>query len=205
MREGLLIVISAPSGGGKGTVLQALFAAEEDLKLSVSATTRGPRPGEVHGREYYFLSEEEFQGLIDRGEMLEHARFVDHSYGTPREPVRRWQAEGKDVVLEIEVQGGAQVKRIEPNCVSIFLTPPSLAVLEQRLRGRGTEDEETVRKRLAQAREELSHAGEYDYLVINDRLEDAVDDVRAILRAERRRSRRNEEQIERMLTDAQTQ
>ena len=146
MDKGLLLVISAPSGGGKGTILQELFAQDENLRLSVSATTRGPRPGEEHGKQYYFLSREEFEGLIQEGKMLEHAEYVGNYYGTPRQPVEDWMDQGHDVVLEIEVKGGAQVKQLMPECVSIFILPPSMKVLEKRLRGRGTEDEETIQK-----------------------------------------------------------
>ena len=196
MDKGLLLVISAPSGGGKGTILKELFAQDENLRLSVSATTRSPRPGEEHGKQYYFLSHE--------GKMLEHAEYVGNYYGTPREPVEAWMEEGHDVVLEIEVKGGAQVKKLMPECVSIFILPPSMKVLEKRLRGRGTEDEETIQKRLAKAREEIPHAKEYDYIVYNDALEDAVSDLQAIVRAEKRTFSRNTNSIERVLEDAET-
>lgn len=200
--KGLLLVISAPSGGGKGTVLKELFAQDENLRLSVSATTRSPRPGEVHGEQYYFISKEEFEKMIAGGEMLEHAQYVGNYYGTPRGPVEAWREEGRDVVLEIEVQGGAQIKKICPDCVSVFLLPPSMQVLEKRLRGRGTEEDSVVQKRLAVAREEIPHASEYDYVVYNDRLEDAVLDIQAILRAEKRKYTRNSDCMERVFTDA---
>ena len=183
MDKGLLLVISAPSGGGKGTILQELFAQDENLRLSVSATTRGPRPGEEHGKQYYFLSREEFEGLIQEGKMLEHAEYVGNYYGTPRQPVEDWMDQGHDVVLEIEAKGGAQ---------------------EKRLRGRGTEDEETIQKRLAKAREEIPHAKDYDYIVYNDALEDAVSDLRAIIKAEKLKFSRNTNSIERVLEDAET-
>lgn len=204
MKKGLLVVISAPSGGGKGTILKELFATDKNLRLSVSATTRQPRPGEEHGKHYYFISREEFEAMIREGKMLEHARYVDNYYGTPRGPVEEWTGKGLDVVLEIEVQGGAQVKRLMPECVSIFIMPPSLEVLAERLRGRGTEDEATVLKRLETARQEIPHAAEYDYIVTNDRLEDAVEDIRAILRAEKLKYSRNTDCIERMLENAET-
>ena len=204
MDKGLLLVISAPSGGGKGTILQELFAQDENLRLSVSATTRGPRPGEEHGKQYYFLSREEFEGLIQEGEMLEHAEYVGNYYGTPRQPVEDWMDQGHDVVLEIEVKGGAQVKQLMPEGVSIFILPPSMKVLEKRLRGRGTEDEETIQKRLAKAREEIPHAKDYDYIVYNDALEDAVSDLRAIIKAEKLKFSRNTNSIERVLEDAET-
>lgn len=202
--KGLLLVISAPSGGGKGTILKELFAQDDNLRLSVSATTRAPRPGEEHGKQYYFISREEFESLISQNKMLEHAEYVGNYYGTPRDPVEEWLAAGNDVVLEIEVQGGAQVKKLMPECVSIFILPPSMKVLEDRLRGRGTEAEETVQKRLSTARREIPQAKEYDYIVFNDRLEDAVDDIQAILRAEKLKYSRNADSTERVLNNAET-
>ncbi len=191
MKKGILLVVSAPSAGGKGTILKELFRQDGNLRMSVSATTRQPRPGEENGKDYYFMSREEFQELVAGGRMLEHAEYVGNCYGTPREPVEEWLAQGLDVVLEIDVQGGAQIKRLAPDCVSVFITPPSMEVLEKRLRDRGTEDDETVCKRLAAAREELPHAEDYDYIVVNDRLEDAVEDMLAILRSEKRKYVRN--------------
>lgn len=202
--KGLLLVVSAPSGGGKGTILKELFAQDDNLRLSVSATTRAPRPGEEHGKQYYFISREEFESLISQNKMLEHAEYVGNYYGTPRDPVEEWLAAGNDVVLEIEVQGGAQVKKLMPECVSIFILPPSMKVLEDRLRGRGTEAEETVQKRLSTARREIPQAKEYDYIVFNDRLEDAVDDIQAILRAEKLKYSRNADSTERVLNNAET-
>ena len=202
--KGLLLVISAPSGGGKGTIMKELFAQDDNLRLSVSATTRAPRPGEEHGKHYYFISKEEFEELIDQDKMLEHAEYVGNYYGTPRGPVEEWLSEGHDVLLEIEVQGGAQVKRIMPECVSIFILPPSMKVLEERLRGRGTEAEEIVQKRLSAAREEIPHAKDYDYIVFNDRLEDAAHDILAILRAEKLKYSRNTDSAERVLNNAET-
>lgn len=202
--KGLLLVVSAPSGGGKGTILKELFAQDDNLRLSVSATTRAPRPGEEHGKQYYFISREEFESLISQNKMLEYAEYVGNYYGTPRDPVEEWLAAGNDVVLEIEVQGGAQVKKLMPECVSIFILPPSMKVLEDRLRGRGTEAEETVQKRLSAARREIPQAKEYDYIVFNDRLEDAVDDIQAILRAEKLKYSRNADSTERVLNNAET-
>lgn len=199
MSKGLLLVVSAPSAGGKGTILKELFQRNENLRMSVSATTRQPRAGEEHGKHYYFISREEFQQLIDSGKMLEYAEYVGNLYGTPKGPVDQWLDEGHDVVLEIEVQGGAQIKKIVPDCVSVFITPPSLEVLEKRLRGRGTEEEGTILKRLATARQELTQAGNYDYVVVNDRLEDAVDDMLAILRSEKLRYARDPGFVEGLL------
>lgn len=203
MNKGLLLVITAPSGGGKGTILKELFARNGNLVLSVSATTREPRPGEENGKQYYFISREEFQEMIDQGKMLEHAEYVGNYYGTPKEPVEEWTRTGRDVVLEIEVQGGAQVRKLMPECVSIFILPPSMEVLAERLRGRGTEEEPTVRKRLEKARGEIPCARDYDYVVYNDRLEDAVEDIQAIIRAEKCKYSRNTDFIERVLHNAE--
>ena len=204
MSKGVLLVISAPSGAGKGTIIKRLMDDDRSLKLSVSATTRAPRPGEIDGEDYFFLSREEFDDLVKNGEMLEHAEYVGNCYGTPKGPVERWLEDGQDVILEIDVQGGQQVKKIMPECVSIFILPPSMKVLEKRLRGRGTEDEETIQKRLAKAREEIPHAKDYDYIVYNDALEDAVSDLRAIIKAEKLKFSRNTNSIERVLEDAET-
>jgi len=201
-QRGLLLVLSAPSGGGKGTVLRELLARDANLRLSVSATTRAPRPGEVHGEQYFFISKEEFEKMIAGGQMLEHAQYVGNYYGTPKAPVEAWLEEGRDVVLEIEVQGGAQIKKLCPDCVSVFLLPPSMEVLEERLRGRGTEEDSLVRQRLETARREIPHAKEYDYVVMNGRLEDAVADVQAILRAEKRKISRNRDCVERVVPNA---
>ncbi len=199
MSKGLTIVFSAPSGGGKGTILKELFAFNPNLRLSVSATTRNPRPGEIHGEHYYFMSREEFSAMEERGEMLEHAEFCDNFYGTPKLPVDNMTLQGLDVVLEIEVQGGAQVKELAPDCVSIFIVPPSMEVLEHRLRRRGTETEEAIVKRLATAQKELAMAKNYDYIVVNDTLEKAVSDINSIITAEKLKYQRNKAVIERML------
>lgn len=202
MTKGLLIVISAPSGGGKGTILTELFRQDENLILSVSGTTRQPRPGEEHGKQYYFMDRAEFQSLIAANKVLEYTEYCGNFYGTLREPVEQWLSEGRDVVLEIEVDGGAQIKKLVPDCVSVFILPPSMRVLEQRLRKRGTEDEETLQKRLDAARREIPCAREYDYIVYNNALEDAVEDLQAILCAEKKKFSRNQDAIERVLEDA---
>ena len=202
MKKGILLVVSAPSAGGKGTILKELFRQDGNLRMSVSATTRQPRPGEENGKDYYFMSREEFQELVAGGRMLEHAEYVGNCYGTPREPVEEWLAQGLDVVLEIDVQGGAQIKKLCPDCVSIFILPPSMEVLEKRLRGRGTEADKVVQSRLEAAKREIPCAREYDYIVYNDRLEDAVADVQAILRAEKRKYARNSDCIERVYPNA---
>lgn len=197
--KGLLVVFSGPSGTGKGTVMKALLEQDPNLRLSVSATTRKPRPGEEDGREYHFLSKEEFDGMVRSGRMLESACYCGNYYGTPAEPIERWTAEGHDVFLEIEVQGGAQVEEKMPDAVSIFVLPPSLEELEKRLRGRGTEAEETVQKRLKAARGEIPYAEKYDYVVVNDSVSQAAEQIQKILSAEKCRSCRSRQLIERML------
>ena len=202
MNKGLLIVISSPSGGGKGTILKELFKRHDNLRMSVSATTRAPRPGEEHGVHYYFISKEEFEQNIRDGAMLEYASYVSNFYGTPKAPVENWLNEGKDVILEIEVQGGRQIKEVAPDCVSLFILPPSLEVLESRLRGRGTEPDEVIQKRLGAAKEEIRCLRDYDYTVINDTVEQAVQDIEAIIAAEKLRVSRDETIVERILNHA---
>lgn len=189
MGKGLLIVMLSPSGGGKGSILKEVLNSGGKIRYSVSATTREPRPGEVDGEDYYFISRADFEELIEKGEMLEYARYCGNYYGTPKAPVEAWRTEGYDVILEIEVQGGEQVKRLESEAVSIFIMPPSFEVLEHRLRRRGTESEEMIAGRLKAARKEITYAGNCEYIVVNNRLEDAVEDVKAILRAEKCKSK----------------
>ena len=202
MNKGLLIVLSAPSGAGKGTIIKKLMDDDRSLKLSVSATTRSPRPGEVDGEDYFFLSREEFEDLVKNGEMLEHAEYVGNCYGTPKGPVERWLEDGLDVILEIDVQGGAQVKEIMPECVSIFILPPSMRELENRLRGRSTEQDEVVDARLEAARNEVHRAEDYDYVVVNDEVEVAAEEIRTIIAAEKHRFSRVSSIVERVLIDA---
>lgn len=169
MKRGLLIILSGPSGVGKGTVRQELFKDESlNLAYSISMTTRKPRPGEKEGQDYFFVSEEEFQSHIQKGELLEYAHFVGNYYGTPRFYVEKLLSEGKNVVLEIEVQGALQVMAKCPHALTIFLVPPSLEELERRIRGRRTEDEAVVQERLAKARKEIATKDEYKYVVEND-------------------------------------
>lgn len=189
MSKGLLIVMLSPSGGGKGSILKEVLSSGEKIRYSVSATTREPRPGEIEGTHYYFISQTDFEAMIEKGEMLEYAKYCGNYYGTPRAPVEKWQAEGYDVILEIEVQGGEQVKRLAPDAVSIFIMPPSFEVLEHRLRRRGTESEEVIVGRLRVAQKEITYARRCDYIVVNNRLEDAIEDVKAILRAEKCKSK----------------
>lgn len=184
MKKGRLIVISGPSGVGKGTVVRALLERDPQLRVSVSATTRPMRPNEIDGVHYNFISHEKFEEMIAQDLFLEHAQYVGNYYGTPEAPVDRMMEQGFDVILEIEVQGGLQVMKRRPDAISVFLVAPSFEVLAARLRGRGDTDEEKVLMRLQQARMEYLVASQYQYVVVNDRLEDAVSDVQAILRAD---------------------
>lgn len=199
--DGLLLILSGPSGAGKGTVVKSLVSGDPGIRLSVSATTRGPRPGETDGKEYFFLTPDRFREMEDAEKMLESAEYCGNRYGTPLGPILDWTSRGLDVVLEIEVQGGAQVRRKRPDAVGIFILPPSLKELEHRLRQRGTETDEVIRGRLQAAKKEIPEAIHYDYIVINDTVESAVAQIRAIIAAEKNSSRRNRELIERILTD----
>ncbi|HCE13454.1 MULTISPECIES: guanylate kinase [unclassified Enterococcus] len=183
--RGLLIVLSGPSGVGKGTVRKAIFERDDnDFQYSVSMTTRQQRPGEVEGVDYYFRSREEFEALIEAGEMLEYAEYVGNYYGTPLSYVRQTLDQGKDVFLEIEVQGAKQVKDNVPDGVFIFLTPPDLAELRSRITGRGTDSAEVIDERMRVAREEIEMMALYDYAVVNDEVPKAVDRIREIISSE---------------------
>ena len=182
--RGKLIVVSGPSGAGKSTVIARVMEQRHDLCFSVSATTRKPREGEVDGVNYFFVSETVFVRMIGDDELLEHAEYNREYYGTPRDYVEEKRRAGMHVLLDIEVQGARQVRERVPEAIKIFIIPPSLQVLEQRLRGRGTEDEEQIQRRLARARGEYREADFYDYVVINDHLETAVNELNAIITAE---------------------
>ncbi len=183
MKKGVLIILSGPSGVGKGTVREELFK-ETDLGLSysISMTTRKPRPGEVHAKDYYFVSTEEFENKIEQGELLEWAQFVGNYYGTPGDVVDSLLDEGKNVVLEIEVQGALQVMKKRPDALTIFLVPPSLEELERRIRGRRTEDEDIVQQRLSKASREIATKSEYKHVVENDTVMHAKDKIAQIIR-----------------------
>ena len=183
-KRGLLIIMSGPSGVGKGTIREELMKKDDlNLHYSVSMTTRGMRPGEVNGREYYFVSREEFDQNIKNDNLLEWAEFVGNRYGTPRDKVEQMRNEGKNVMLEIEVNGTAQVlnKVHDEGVISIFIAPPSLEELEKRLRGRGTESDEVIKSRVAKATQESAFKDQYKYIVVNDDLSKAVDEVRQII------------------------
>lgn len=183
--RGLLIVLSGPSGVGKGTVCRVLREEENNnLQYSVSATTRKPREGEVEGVHYFFKTREQFEHMIEHKQLLEHAEFVGNYYGTPVEWVRETLESGKDVILEIEVQGAFQVKERFPEAVFLFLAPPSLQELRNRLVGRGTESEDVIKQRLLVAREEIELMDAYDYVVTNDEVDKAIDRIKAIVTAE---------------------
>ena len=181
MTEPLLIIIAAPSGGGKSTVLKRVFDEVPDLLFSISHTTRGPRPGEESGREYFFVDPPAFRDLIGKGAFLEWAEVHGRLYGTARAELDRARAAGKDLVLDIDVQGAAQIVKAHPGSLSIFLKPPSEEVLRERLRGRGSESEESVTVRLYNATGEIQRASEFRYVVVNDRLDATVETVKRLI------------------------
>ena len=190
-KRGMLIVLSGPSGVGKGTVRKAIFDQPgNDFQYSISMTTRKPRPGEVNGKDYFFVSKEEFEQKIQAGEMLEYAKYVDNYYGTPLKWINDTLDAGKDVFLEIEVNGAMQVRSKSPNGVFIFLTPPDLMELKQRLIHRGTDSMEVINKRIKNAFGEIEMMQNYDYAVVNDEVPNAVEKVKEIIRSERLRVRR---------------
>lgn len=187
MARGNIYVVTAPSGAGKTTLVRALLAADSRIQLSVSFTTRAPRAGEVNGKDYNFVSREAFERMIAACSLLEHAEVFGNYYGTSQEWIESMLVQGQDILLEIDWQGAQQVRRLLPDAIGVFILPPSLMVLEERLRGRGKDSEDVILRRLAAAKEEISHVDEFDYVVINDRFEDALQDIMAIVRAERLR------------------
>ncbi len=181
MHKGTLYVFTGPSGAGKGTLISRLLAEDDRIFYSISATTRAPRPGETDGVQYYFLKKEDFEAKIAQNAFLEHAKYVDNYYGTLEAPVNEKLAAGKDVILEIEVQGAMQVHEKRPDAVMVFIAPPSFEELASRLRGRGTEDEAKVLKRLETAKGVLAQQDKFDYVVVNDTVDRAVEELHGIL------------------------
>lgn len=191
--KGLLFVVSAPAGCGKDTILGELFKRADSAGYAVSATTRAPREGEVNGVHYHFLAREEFERKIAEKEVLEYTEYCGNYYGTLRKSVNDLIEQGKDAILKIEVEGAMNIRRMFPEACLVFILPPSWKVLEKRLRDRGTETEEKIIERTKQARTEVGYAKNYDYLIVNDRLDEAVDDLLAVLRAEKLRRSRNDD------------
>ncbi|MDO5335841.1 MAG: guanylate kinase [Eubacteriales bacterium] len=201
MSRGILAVVSGFSGAGKGTVMKALLEQHPGYALSISATTRKPREGEADGREYFFKTREEFEELIRTDALIEYAQYVENYYGTPRDYVERQLENGRDVILEIEMQGAMKVKEKLPSALLVFITPPSAAELKRRLVGRGTESIHVIESRLSRASEEAVYMEQYDYIVVNDRLEDCVQTVHNIIQSEKHRRERSPEVIAQMKQD----
>ncbi|HLS10392.1 guanylate kinase [Lentibacillus sp.] len=199
--NGILFILSGPSGVGKGTVRRELFNRANDLAYSISMTTREKRPGEAEGVDYFYKTNEEFEQLIEAGQLLEYAKFVNNYYGTPRKYVEDTLQEGKDVFLEIEVQGAMQVKKNFPEGVFIFLFPPSLEELKNRIVERGTESQESVLKRLKEARKEIDMMDAYDYVVVNDDVDAAVTKIQSIIQSEHCKRERIAKQYKQLLED----
>lgn len=185
MKKGLLIILSGPSGAGKGTVYKSVMNAMPELKISISVTTRKPRDGEIDGIQYYFKTEEEFNNMKANGEFLESAKVYDHFYGTPQAPVFEMLSRGEDVLFEIDIAGAKQIKEKYPESIAIFIIPPSFEILKQRLCNRGTETEESLKMRLGSAHSELAQYGNFDYIVFNDKVERATEQIVNIIKSER--------------------
>ena len=195
MNKGILVVVSGFSGAGKGTVMKRLMEKYDDYALSVSATTRKPRPGEEDGREYFFRTRDEFEKLIEEDALLEYAQYVENYYGTPRSYVEEQLQAGRNVILEIEIQGAMKIKEKIPEALLVFVTPPTVEELERRLTGRGTETAQVIADRLARTGEEAEGMGQYDYILVNDTVEECVDHLHQIIVSEHSRASRNAEFI----------
>ncbi len=196
--KGILAVVSGFSGAGKGTLMKALLQKYDNYALSISATTRSPREGEADGREYFFLTEEAFEEKIRKNELIEYARYVNHYYGTPRDYVEQKMAEGKDVILEIEIQGALKVKEQYPDAILLFVMPPNALTLKNRLTGRGTETEEVIDARLKRAADEAEGIEAYDYILINDDLDACVEQMHCLIQGQHCRVSQNLELIQQM-------
>lgn len=194
-KKGLLLVVSGPSGTGKGTICKDIVAKHEDINLSISATTRNPRVGEVEGKSYFFKTKEEFEAMVDRGEFLEHAMIYDNYYGTPKKAIFDELNMGRDVILEIEMQGAMQIKEVYPQAVFIFVLPPSLQELKNRIVGRGTETEEQIEKRFNSAYDEIKLLGDYDYFIFNNIVEKSAEEILNILEVEKNKVSRYKKDI----------
>ncbi|NUU67706.1 guanylate kinase [Enterobacteriaceae bacterium BIT-l23] len=202
MVQGTLYIVSAPSGAGKSSLIQALLKTQPlyDTQVSVSHTTRAARPGEVHGEHYFFTDREEFQQMIARDAFLEHAEVFGNYYGTSRETIEQVLATGVDIFLDIDWQGAQQIRNRMPQARSIFILPPSKEELDRRLRGRGQDSEEVISRRMALAVAEMSHYAEYDYLIVNDDFDTALNDLKTIIRAERLRMGRQKQRHDALIT-----
>ncbi len=201
MEKGLLVVVSGFSGAGKGTIMKHLMKKYENYALSISATTREPRPGEENGREYFFVSKEEFERMIDQDELVEYASYVEHYYGTPRRFVEEKRCEGKDVILEIEIQGALKIKKKFPGSLLVFLTPPSAEELRRRLEGRGTESREVIEQRLRRAVGESEGVEAYDYVLINTDVDTCTEKLHNLIRASHDRTEAHLDVIENIRKD----
>lgn len=194
-RKGLLLVVSGPSGAGKGTICKSILEQNDHIKLSVSATTRKPRTGEVHGVNYFFIDKEEFKKMIEQGEFLEYAQIYDNFYGTPKSAIMETLEKGQDVILEIEMQGARQVKEVYPEGIFVFVLPPSLKELKNRIVGRGTETAEEIEKRFSCAFEEIKQIDDYDYFIVNQDVEKSVKELESIISSEKNKVTRYKNNI----------
>lgn len=199
MNKGRLFIVSGPSGSGKDTVLKEFFKICPEVEFSISSVTRPMRAGEIEGEKYNFISREKFELMIAEDRLLEHNVFVGNYYGTPKAPVEKCVAEGRDMIIEIDVNGAAQIREKLPEAVSVFIMPPSLEVLKQRLSGRGTETAEVIEKRIGEALREIGEAHKYDYIVVNDVLSDAVNDLVTVVRCDRLKTDRRQQLIDSVL------
>lgn len=201
-KKGMLIVLSGPSGVGKNSVLDRVMNARKNLRLSISYTTRNPREGEVDGEDYYFVTEEEFMDAVNKGEMLEYAKYCDYYYGTPRKKVEEELELGNNVILEIEVQGGEQIINRYPEAISIFIIPPSIDSLARRLKNRGLDSIDVMKKRVAASKNEINFAEHYDYIVVNEYIDECASNILKIIDAEAMRLERMKFKIEEVIKNA---